>query len=205
VRLGGQHPKTKGLTYPLIVKPRFEDASLGITGESIVGSEKALLNRIRYIHDTYRQDALVEEFIDGRELNVAIVGNSHPEVLPISEILFNPALPHPIVSYSGKWLEQSAEYNGTRPVCPASLRFREEFLIKDVALRAFKLLECRDYARIDIRFREGVPYILEVNANPDIAPEAGLARAAKAAGLSYPEFIGRMVGLAQRRKETPHA
>lgn len=205
VRLGGQHPKTRGLTYPLIVKPRFEDASLGITGESIVGSEKALLNRIRYIHDTYRQDALVEEFIDGRELNVAIVGNSHPEVLPISEIRFDSALPHPIVSYSGKWLAQSAEYEGTRPVCPAPLRFREEFLIKDVALRAFKLLECRDYARIDIRFREGVPYILEVNANPDIGPEAGLARAAEAAGLSYPEFIGRMVDLAQRRKEAAHA
>jgi D-alanine-D-alanine ligase len=126
-------------------------------------------------------------------------------VLPISEIRFDSALPHPIVSYSGKWLSQSAEYEGTRPVCPAQLRFREEFLIKDVALRAFKLLECRDYARIDIRFRDGVPYILEVNANPDIAPEAGLARAAKVAGLSYPEFIGRMVDLARRRKEAAHA
>jgi D-alanine-D-alanine ligase len=126
-------------------------------------------------------------------------------VLPISEIRFDPALSHPIVSYSGKWLETSAEYEGTRPVCPAPLGFREEFLIKDVALRAFKLLECRDYARIDIRFREGIPYILEVNANPDIAPEAGLARAAKAAGLSYPEFIGRMVELAKRRKEAAHA
>jgi D-alanine-D-alanine ligase len=205
VRLGGQHPKTRGLTFPLIVKPRYEDASLGITGDSIVGTEKALLNRIRYIHDTYRQDALVEEFIEGRELNVAIVGNSHPEVLPISEIRFDPALPHTIVSYSGKWLEESAEYGGTRPVCPAALRFRDEFLIKDVALRAFKLLECRDYARIDIRLRDGVPYILEVNANPDIAPGAGLARSARVAGLSYPEFIGHMVDLARNRKETAHA
>ncbi|APG26861.1 hypothetical protein A7E78_02810 [Syntrophotalea acetylenivorans] len=205
VRNGGQLPKIKGLTYPLIVKPRFEDASLGITGDSIVATEKALHNRIRYIHQTYRQDALVEEFIVGREFNVAIIGNSPPVVLPISEIRFDPALPHPIVSYSGKWQEDSAEFSGTSPVCPATLRFREEVLIKDVALRAFKILECRDYARIDIRFREGVPYILEVNANPDIAPDAGLARAARAAGMTYPEFIARMVSLAQRRKEISHA
>jgi D-alanine-D-alanine ligase len=205
VRSGGQLPKNKGLNYPLIVKPRFEDASLGISGDSIVATVKALHNRIRYIHQTYRQDALVEEFIVGREFNVAIIGNSPPEVLPISEIRFDPALPHPIVSYNGKWLEESAEFSGTRPVCPASLRFREEVLLKDVALRAFKILECRDYARIDIRFRDGVPYILEVNANPDIAPDAGLARAARAAGMTYPEFISRMVSLAQRRKEISHA
>jgi len=189
----------------LIVKPRFEDASLGITGDSIVATEKALHKRIRYIHQTYRQDALVEEFIVGREFNVAIIGNSQPEVLPISEIRFDPALPHPIVSYNGKWLEESAEFCGTRPVCPASLRFREEVMIKDVALRAFKILECRDYARIDIRFRDGVPYILEVNANPDIAPDAGLARAARAAGLNYTQFIARMINLVLSRKEAVHA
>ena len=205
VRAGGQHPKIKGLAFPLIVKPRFEDASLGITGDSIIATEKGLHNRIHYIHQTYRQDALVEEFIVGREFNVAIVGNYHPEVLPISEICFDPALPHPIVSYNGKWIEESAEFSGTQPVCPASLRFREEVLIKDVALRAFKILECRDYARIDIRFRDGVPYILEVNANPDIAPDAGLARAAQAAGLSYAQLVARMINLVQNRKEVVHA
>lgn len=204
-RNGGTLPIIKGLTFPLIVKPRFEDASLGITGDSIVATVKALHNRIRYIHQTYRRDALVEEFIVGREFNVAIIGNGQPEVLPISEIRFDPALLHPIVSYNGKWLEESAEFSGTLPVCPAALRFREEVLIKDVALRAYKILECRDYARIDIRFREGVPYILEVNANPDIAPDAGLARAACAAGMTYPQFIARMVSLAQRRKEILHA
>lgn len=205
VRLGGQLPKTKTLAYPLIVKPRFEDASLGITGESIVGNEKALVKRIRYIHEKYRQDALVEEFIEGRELNVAIFGNVHPDVLPISEIRFDPALPHAIVSYSGKWVENSTEFIGTRPICPAPLKIREEFLVKDVSLRAFKLLECRDYARVDIRLRNGLPYILEVNANPDIAPDAGLARSALTAGMSYPVFIGKLLDLAIRRKEVPHA
>lgn len=205
VRLGGLRPKIKDLVYPLIVKPRFEDASLGITGDSIVTSEKALFKRIGYIHDKYRQDALVEEFIAGREFNVAIIGDRHPEVLPISEIRFDPSLPHAIVSYASKWVDESEDFIGTQPKCPASLKMREEFLIKDVALRAFKLLECRDYARVDIRFRNGIPYILEVNANPDIAPDAGLARSARAAGMNYPDFIARLLTFASNRKKVAHA
>jgi D-alanine-D-alanine ligase len=204
VRVGTQVSHAKNLAYPLIVKPRFEDASLGISGDSVVYSDKTLQKRVRYIHEKYCQDALVEEYIDGRELNVAIFGNGHPEVLPISEIRFDPALPYPIVSYSGKWLEESEEYEGTRPVCPAPLKLREEFLVKDVSLRAFKLLDCRDYARVDIRLRNGVPYILEVNANPDIAPDAGLARSARTAGMPYPVFIGKLLELALKRK-TAHA
>ncbi|MEZ4599004.1 MAG: ATP-grasp domain-containing protein [Syntrophotaleaceae bacterium] len=200
VRMGGHSPQAKNLGFPLIVKPRFEDASLGITEDSIVYNEKALLKRVRYVHEKYRQDALVEEFIEGRELNVSIFGNGHPEVLPISEIRFDSSLPFPIVSYSGKWVEDSREYDGTRPICPAPLRMREEFLIKDVALRAFKLLDCRDYARVDIRLRNGVPYILEVNAKPDITPEASLARSALSAGMTYPVFIGKLVDFAMKRK-----
>ncbi len=205
VRLGSQQPHIKGMKFPLIVKPRFEDASLGITEDSIVHNGKALNSRVAYVHRTYCQDALVEEFIDGREFNVATIGNHPPQPLPISEIRFDPSLTNAIVSYRGKWLEDSSEYTGTRPVCPAALSFREEFLIRDVALRAFKLLECRDYARVDIRFRQDVPYILEVNANPDIGPEAGLARAAAAAGLNYPRLISRLVELAVSRREAVHA
>ena len=126
-------------------------------------------------------DPLVEEFIEGREINAAVLGNAPFEALPLSEIRFQPGLARPIVSYDGKWLEGSAEYAQTEPVCPAPLKAKEEFLLRDVALRAYKLLECRDYARVDIRLRNDVPYILEVNANPDISPGAGLARAARAA------------------------
>lgn len=205
VRVGANLPNIKGLKFPLIVKPRFEDASLGISGDSIVRSHRALLQRVHYVHQTYGQDALVEEFIEGREFNVAIIGNNPAQVLPISEIRFDPSLSDAIVSYKGKWLEDSSEFTGTCPVCPATLSFRQEFLIKDVALRAYKLLECRDYARIDIRFREGVPYILEVNANPDIAPDAGLARSAAVSGLPYPQLIARMLALAQGRKEAKDA
>ena len=205
VRPGEQYPRIRDLAWPLIVKPRFEDASLGITPESIVDTEGALFRRIRYIHETYRQGALVEEFIEGREINAALLGNSPFEALPLSEIRFQPGLEHSIVSYDGKWLEDSPEYGGTEPVCPAPLKAKEEFLLKDVALRAYKLLECRDYARVDIRLREGIPYILEVNANPDISPGAGLSRSARAAGISYPGLMERIVAMATRRREISHA
>jgi D-alanine-D-alanine ligase len=201
VKMGEQIPKTKDLSYPLFVKPRFEDASLGITSDSLVETEAALKKRIQYIHDTYRQGALVEEYIDGREINAAILGNGPFEVLPLSEIRFLPGLRHAIVSYDGKWLEDSPEYTRTEPVCPAPLKAKEAFLVKDVALRAYKLLECRDYARVDIRLRGDVPYILEVNANPDISPTAGLANAARAAGIAYPKLIERIVAMTLKRKE----
>jgi D-alanine-D-alanine ligase len=205
VKMGEQFPKTRDLAYPLIVKPRFEDASLGITAESIVENERDLKKRIQYVHDTYHQGALAEEFIEGRELNAAVLGNGPFELLPISEIRFQTGLKHTIVSYDGKWLEDSPEYAATLPVCPAPLKAKEEILVKDVALRAYKLLECRDYARIDIRLRDGVPYILEVNANPDISPGAGLARAARVGGLPYTRLIERIVAMALKRKEFLHA
>lgn len=199
VKLGGHYPRLKELVYPLIVKPRWEDASQGISNESVVDNEKALLARIDYVHKTYHQGALVEEFILGREINAAIIGNGPHEVLPLSEIKFHPDLAQPIVSYEGKWLEQSQQYKLTEPVCPAPLKMRSEMLLRDIALRAYKLLECRDYARVDFRLRDGVPYILEVNANPDISPDAGLARSARAAKLSYPQLIARLLALASKR------
>lgn len=200
VKLGAHYVRVKDMVYPLIVKPRWEDASQGISNESVVENEKALLARIDYVHRTYHQGALIEEFILGREINAAIIGNDPHEVLPLSEITFHPDLALPIVSYEGKWLEQSQQYKQTEPVCPARLKNRAEILVRDVALRAYKLLECRDYARVDIRLRDGVPYILEVNANPDISPDAGLARSARAAKLSYPQLIARILAMASKRK-----
>lgn len=196
---------TRAMSFPLIVKPRAEDASLGITADSIVTSDKALRQRVNFIHETYRQEALIEEFIEGRELNIAVLGGKQFEVLPISEIVFEQGLRRPIVSYDGKWLENSEEFVGTRPVCPTQLRVKEEMLVRDVALRACKLLECRDYTRVDIRLRDGTPYILEVNANPDISSDAGLARSAKAAGISYPTLIERILHMTMQRKDKTHA
>lgn len=205
VKPGEQYPKTRDLTYPLFVKPRFEDASLGITIESIVENERDLRRRIQYVHDTYRQGALVEEYIEGREINAAVIGNVPFEALPLSEIRFGSDLSRPIVSYDGKWREESPEYEATQPICPAPLKAKEEILLRDVALRAYKILECRDYARIDIRLRDGVPHILEINANPDISPDAGLAGAARAAGISFPKLIDRILAMAVKRKEVLNA
>jgi len=201
VKLGEHYSRVKDMVYPLIVKPRWEDASQGISNESVVSNEKKLLARIDYVHKTYHQGALVEEFIEGREINVAILGNGPHDVLPPSEIKFHPDLAQPIVSFEGKWLEQSQQYKLTEPVCPAPLKMRTEMLLRDVALRAYKLLECRDYARVDVRLRDGVPYILEVNANPDISPDAGLARSARQAGLSYPQLIGCILAMAGKRRK----
>jgi D-alanine-D-alanine ligase len=194
------------LRYPLIVKPRSEDASHGITDASVVDDLPALLGQIGYIHRVYRQDALVEEFIHGREINAAILGNDDEAVvLPLAEICFDPALGRPIVSYAGKWLENSPAYRGTVPVCPAQLAETDAAAARTVALAAFRVMGCRDYARVDLRLRDGIPYILEVNANPDISPEAGLARSAMAFGLNYPALIGRIVDTARRRTEKLHA
>ena len=204
-KYGRKYPDLKDVIYPAIVKPRFEDASMGITGDSIVGNRKELESRIKYVHETYRQGALIEEYIEGRELNIAVIGNGPCEVLPASEIKFHPDLAFPIVSYEAKWMTSSLGYKGTEPVCPARLKSREVLALNDVALRAYKLLECRDYARVDIRLRNGTPYILEVNANPDISPDAGLARSARAAGMDYPKMVGRILAMAVQRKESAHA
>ncbi len=198
-------PERLASSWPLIVKPCLEDASIGIDAQSIVSDTDALRNRVAYIHARYHQGALVEEFIAGREFNAAVIGDCSLEALPISEICFQAGLERQIVSYAGKWLEDSAEYVATEPVCPASLTPAEEETLHAVALQACRLLGCRDYARADIRMRDGIPYILEVNANPDISPTAGFARAARAAGLEYPALIDRILKLCLTRMENTNA
>lgn len=198
VPAGGEMPVDHTLRFPLIVKPRSEDASLGVTAASVVTDATALARRIRYVHVTYQQDALVEEFIDGREFNAAIVGETP---LPLSEIVFQPGLRHAIVSYEGKWLTESDDYLRTIPACPADLPGALAERLQNLALQACRLFGCGDYARVDLRLRDDIPYILEINANPDISPEAGLARAAAAAGLPYPLLIERILARALQRKE----
>ncbi len=132
-------------------------------------------------------------------------GNDPRLALPISEIVFRPGLAHPIVSYDGKWLPESPEFRRTEPVCPAVLESDVERTVRDAAVRACALLGCRDYARVDIRLRDGLPQILEINANPDISPDAGLARSAAAAGMDYPQLVGRVLDMARGRKEAVDA
>jgi D-alanine-D-alanine ligase len=191
--------------YPLIVKPCSEDASLSIGPDSIVHNESTLKKRVRYIHDRYCQDALIEHFISGREFNVSVLGNPPTAALPLAEIVFARNLKAPIVSYAGKWETTSADYQGTTPQCPADVDEKLRKKIEQIAIKACRLFGCRDYARVDIRLQEDTPYILEINANPDICPDAGFARSAGVAGHEYPALIQRILNMALARKGDSHA
>jgi D-alanine-D-alanine ligase len=192
----------ESMDYPLIVKPSHEDASIGIEPASIVGNAVELRKRIRHIVEEFDQPALVEEYIDGRELNVAIMGNHKPAVFPISEIDMS-TLPkrYPrIITYNAKWMKGTEEYEHTRGVCPAILPAALETQLKAMALEAYRLLGCRDYARVDFRLsKDHQPYILEVNPNPDISDDAGFARSAAAEGYGFDELVGKIVECALER------
>ena len=190
------------LSFPVIVKPSREDASVGISDDSVVYSPADLRKRVRYIHSEFKQPALVEQYVEGREINVAIMGNKKPVVFPISEIDFSglTADMHRIVSYDAKWMQGTVAYVGTQGVCPARLSPEDETAMKDIALRCYRIIGCRDYARVDIRLaKNGTPYVLEVNPNPDISDDAGFARSAKAHGLAFNQVVGKIVEYALER------
>ena len=191
------------LNYPLLVKPAFEDASVGIENDSIVNNSKQLRNRIEHVLKQFLQPALVEEFIEGRELNVAVMGDRRLRVLPISEIDFSsmPDHLHNIVSYQAKWDPHHESYHKTIPICPAPLSKEIEKKAKEIAFKAFKVMGCRDYARVDMRLaKNNKLYVLEVNPNPDITEGAGFMRSAEHAGLTYAQTLKRIVKYALGRR-----
>ena len=191
-----------GLQYPLIVKPSREDASVGIDNNSIVENVTALRKRVRHIFSQYGQPAIVEEYVTGREINIAIIGNKRPIVLPISEIDFSglPADYPKIVTYNAKWMQGTPEYIGTVGVCPSILPPEVEKKVKEIALKVYRIMGLRDYARVDIRLTKNYsPYVIEANPNPDISDDAGFARSARAYGLSFDETICKIVEYALER------
>ncbi len=194
---------THNLNYPLIVKPVFEDASAGVDINAVVKNYSELKNRIEKLLKEFELPLLVEEFIEGRELNVAILGDKEPKVLPISEIDFSKMpenLPH-IVSYQAKWDQFHEVYHKTIPICPAQLPTEIEQKINEIAIKVFKIMGVRDYARIDIRLsKDNEIYVLEVNPNPDLTEGAGFMRSAEAAGYSYDETLIEIINLALQRK-----
>jgi D-alanine-D-alanine ligase len=194
--------KKINLRFPVIVKPVREDASTGINEKSVVYDRKELEERVEYIIKMFKQPALVEEFIDGREVNVAILGNNPPVILPISEIDFSNLPSHlpKIVSYEAKWIPNTDYYEKTIPICPAPLEPELERKIKDIALSCYKIMGCRDYARVDMRIdKEGNPYVLEVNPNPDLSRNAGFMRSASVYGLTSEETIVKIAEIAIER------
>ena len=182
----------------VIVKPAHEDGSLGIGPESIVSDATALARQIHHVQKRYG-DVLVEQFIAGREFNVGVLALPEPTALPLAEIQFIAGIA-PIVSYDAKWTPHAPEYEGTPARCPADVSPELAAEISRVALAAFRLTDCRHYARVDLRVdAAGRPYILEINANPDISPSAGLARQVRASGMTYNEFVCRTVQSAVAR------
>lgn len=192
------------LRYPCIVKPPAEDASHGVSEKSIVCDAASLKEQVAFVNKTYGSQALVEEFIDGREFNITIMGDTGGIALPISEIEYSlpEGKPH-ILTFDAKWKPDSLYCKGTKVVCPAEIDSEEHRQITETAIDAFDLLGCRGYARMDMRMDGGGRlYVIEVNPNPDISPGSGAARQAGAAGLTYIQFINRIVKLALEKEKS---
>ncbi len=193
------------LRMPLFVKPLRSDASLGIGGKSLVHDAVALMERVTAIHKELDDSALAEEFIDGREFYVGVLGNSQPKALPPIEIDFT-GLPEgvpKVMDSKAKWDERSKEYKGTQSVLaqlPDELRAR----LQKVAVDAYRALRVRDYGRVDLRLTDtGDIYVLEVNASCYLDKESEFAMAAAAGGLDYLRLIERIVDLALARHKKP--
>lgn len=186
------------LTYPCVVKPCRDDASHGLCEESLVSDAGGLSRQVERICSGYGGEAMVEEFIGGREFNVTVLGNDGFEVLPLSEIEYSlpGSLPR-ILTFAAKWEPDSMYFRHTRAVCPVKVPAALKARMVETARRSFRLLGCRGYARVDMRLDDkGNVKVLEVNPNPDISPGNGAARQALASGMTYAEFIQRIVGFA---------
>jgi D-alanine-D-alanine ligase len=186
------------LEFPCIVKPVAEHASHGLSAESVVYDAAALAAQVEHVSVRYGGRALVEEFIDGREFNATVMGNKELCVFPISEIIFSlpPEVPK-ILTFAAKWQEGTFYFKGTKPHCPAEIADEDVKKISETAMKIFRRAGCRGYARVDIRQdKTGVFYIIDINPNPDISPEAGVDNQRRYTGMTYPEFIERVLMLA---------
>ncbi len=194
------------LTFPVIVKPPQEDASLGITSASVVREIKDLFDRIGELQLEYQGPVLVEQYIEGREFYVGVLGNVNVEALPIIELDFSgfPADRPRIASWAAKWGDDGegsgAEFAGTKSIFPEGLDPELVSRMQKVAIDSFQALRLRDYARIDLRVSpEGEIYVIEVNPNCYLEKESEFARAAQKSGLEYQDLIARIIDLATAR------
>ena len=189
------------LPFPVIVKPTREDASTGVDFDAVVHTRRELLRAVTYILRTFAQPALVERYVDGREIYVPLLGNEPRQALPLTEIQFGPAFEGKprIVTYEAKWSTASAVCTDS-PALPCLLDANTQERVTRVAMDAFAALECTDYGRVDVRLSaDGQPYVIDVNPNCDLHPSAGFARAAQAAGTSYPALALAIVEIALER------
>lgn len=189
------------LPFPLIVKPAREDASVGIDFDSVVADREGLLRAVRRVHAQFKQPALIEQYVTGREIYVPLLGNAPRRALPLSEIRFGAAFEGKprIVSYKAKWEPGSPECQDS-PSVGCELEPALAARVIACAHAAFEALELRDYGRVDLRLTDaGEPYVIEVNPNCDLHPEAGFARAAGRAGMDFKALAKALVDTALQR------
>ncbi len=190
------------INFPVIVKPLFEDGSIGINSDSVAQTAEDAYRQIDYVIQHYEQPALVEEYISGREISVALWGNEKINILPMIEHDFSlvaDPLAH-VLTYEAKWIPDY--YYGQSIVwrCPAEIPEPMSRSLADTAKKAYRALGLRDFARIDFRFYQDIPYILDINEIPDLHPEAGFAQSALAAGYSYEAMVQNILDLALKRE-----
>ncbi len=202
------HPE---LTFPLIVKLLAEGSSMGLSQKSVVDSMAQAREQIDYLTGTYHESVIVEEFIQGREFTIGILGNDPPETLPITEIVF--ARPRGITLFEfDDWVEPyvrrvrgealSLPHKEHRSVCPAEVTPDLADRIRTMALRAFRALRCRDWCRLEIRQgADGRLYVLELNPIAGIDPTYWLAHSAAVAGMTYEMLVNRILNAAIARVE----
>jgi D-alanine-D-alanine ligase len=198
----GRTENAQDIEFPVIVKPAREDGSIGIHFGAVCTSIKELMERIDYIHAEFDSPALIEEYIEGREIYVGVLGNEKPIALPAVELDLS-KLPQGTPRIAGtevKWEEGTAAYEATQPFFPADLGEDMARRLGETAIQAFQALKLCDYGRIDFRLTpDGTLHVLEVNPNPYLLPDAEFALSAKKAGRAYPELIGDIVDLALAR------
>jgi D-alanine-D-alanine ligase len=194
-------PERLGLRFPVIVKPEWEDASSGVHRDSVIRDPELLAGRVEFMFREY-EAVLIEEFIEGRELHVAVWGNDEPEMLPPVEFDFSKLPPDhpPIISYAVKWNPLDEVYHRVHTICPAPLSKRVLRRVEHVAIAAYEATECCDYARLDIRLQGNRPYVLEVNPNPDLTEGVSFMDSAERAGYTFPQALARIVEFAADRK-----
>ncbi len=187
--------------FPAIVKPAFEHCSYGITREAIVESQAELIKRVSYVIDQFQQPVLVEEFIDGREFHVGVVGNGRLQMLPPAEIDFSifDDIHDRLCTYDANFVPETLAYQNSFAKLPIYFTPDELSRMEKAVLGAYRATDCRDYARMDVRMRDGIFYVLDVNHNADLSPDNSLIKAAEMVGYPYGLFASLLVNLAAER------
>ena len=231
---GPDESLSDALVYPLIVKLLHEGSSMGLSYESVVETDETLRGRVRYLLETYGQPVLVEQFVEGREFTVPIIGNSPPRALPVVEVLFKGPRPITLFQPDDPVIRMLARARGqrivpaddielsedrrrallqtdaetelevpvslTKSVCPADVPRSLAEALQKTALEAYRVLECRDWCRVDMRVgADHVPQVLELNPIAGVDPSYWFPRSAQAAGMTYPELIGAIIDAARQR------